>query len=572
MKHMKRIAALVLALAMSLSLAACGKDPAASSQSGEEQITLTIGIPNKVNVLDWEDNEYTKWLEETTGYNLEFSHFASNASEAMSQLTTMMAGNEKLPDIIMNLYMAPETRDNYGADGYFVDLNTYFEDEEFMANFEWDELYEKNIADEMKERVKLQCYDQEGHMYAFPSFAFSVHDTPSTYAYINKTWLDKLGLEMPTNLDELKEVATAFLTQDPNGNGQADEIPMISKISGDTNNIVNFIMQHYSLGTYDFYSVDKGQSADWQDDEIYLSWAEEEYREGLKKIREFYDAGLIPDLNWSMSDYSELAAITSPADGVAKAGIIATAVTLWAKDNTEVMYEYVPLTPFEGSYAYAKPVTLTPSSTFITTDCEHPEAAMELLLTMSEPEGGRRQRYGVPGVDWEWATDYETGLEGLKILNDQAYSGQTKQTWGQAPARLTWWTDPEDLDVKDNCPCFQVFDTAPEDRSWAENRTALHRQCAEQFLEMTEKSPYTKTKMYFTVMLTNDEATEMNALEPMLQSYYREASARFCTGDLDIYDDAVWEDYLANIKKMGGDRVVEVWNNAYPRSMALLEN
>ena len=105
MKHIKRAAALILAFAMSVSLVACGKDEP-GAQSGEEQITLTIGIPNKVNVLDWEDNEFTKWLEAETGYNLEFYHFASNSGEAKSQLSTMMAGGEKLPDLILNLYSA----------------------------------------------------------------------------------------------------------------------------------------------------------------------------------------------------------------------------------------------------------------------------------------------------------------------------------------------------------------------------------------------------------------------------------------------------------------------------------
>ena len=44
--------------------------------------------------------------------------------------------------------------------------------------------------------------------------------------FINKTWLDKLGLQMPTTWDELENVLDAFKTQDPNGNGKADEVPM----------------------------------------------------------------------------------------------------------------------------------------------------------------------------------------------------------------------------------------------------------------------------------------------------------------------------------------------------------
>lgn len=41
--------------------------------------------------------------------------------------------------------------------------------------------------------------------------------------WIRKDWLDKLGLEAPTTVDELYTVAKAFVEGDPNGNGQADE-------------------------------------------------------------------------------------------------------------------------------------------------------------------------------------------------------------------------------------------------------------------------------------------------------------------------------------------------------------
>jgi putative aldouronate transport system substrate-binding protein len=46
--------------------------------------------------------------------------------------------------------------------------------------------------------------------------------------YINKTWLDKLGLAVPRTVDELTAVLTAFRDRDPNGNGQKDEIPFIA--------------------------------------------------------------------------------------------------------------------------------------------------------------------------------------------------------------------------------------------------------------------------------------------------------------------------------------------------------
>ena len=36
---------------------------------------------------------------------------------------------------------------------------------------------------------------------------------------------DNLGLEAPTTVDELYDVLVAFRDNDPNGNGQKDEIP-----------------------------------------------------------------------------------------------------------------------------------------------------------------------------------------------------------------------------------------------------------------------------------------------------------------------------------------------------------
>ncbi len=40
--------------------------------------------------------------------------------------------------------------------------------------------------------------------------------------WIRQDWLDNLGLSMPTTIEELSDVALAFTTQDPDGNGQDD--------------------------------------------------------------------------------------------------------------------------------------------------------------------------------------------------------------------------------------------------------------------------------------------------------------------------------------------------------------
>ena len=71
----------------------------------------------------------------------------------------------------------------------------------------------------------------DGHIYAFPwieelgAGKENIHSI-DTFPWINVEWLNNLGLDMPTNAEELKEVLLAFKNDDPNGNGQADEIPL----------------------------------------------------------------------------------------------------------------------------------------------------------------------------------------------------------------------------------------------------------------------------------------------------------------------------------------------------------
>ncbi len=46
-----------------------------------------------------------------------------------------------------------------------------------------------------------------------PSDRGKGYGVSGTHMFINKTWLDKLGLEMPTTWDELENVLEAFKTQ-----------------------------------------------------------------------------------------------------------------------------------------------------------------------------------------------------------------------------------------------------------------------------------------------------------------------------------------------------------------------
>ncbi|WP_204122640.1 extracellular solute-binding protein [Lacticaseibacillus mingshuiensis] len=72
--------------------------------------------------------------------------------------------------------------------------------------------------------LKALCTSTDGHIYSLPS-KLAPRPKIGNQLFINKKWLDKLGLKMPDTYDEFLDVLRAFHDKDPNGNGKKDEIP-----------------------------------------------------------------------------------------------------------------------------------------------------------------------------------------------------------------------------------------------------------------------------------------------------------------------------------------------------------
>ena len=66
----------------------------------------------------------------------------------------------------------------------------------------------------------------DGHRYTMPTSGIAPWIGLNRIGAINTDWLEAVDMEVPTTLDEFKDVLVAFKTKDPNGNGQADEIPL----------------------------------------------------------------------------------------------------------------------------------------------------------------------------------------------------------------------------------------------------------------------------------------------------------------------------------------------------------
>ncbi len=233
----KRIAALTLAAMMAASaLAGCGgKTSDSASTSGtsgtpdsteaESTDKAASGEKVKLNALfiahpltkDLNEMQWLQEIEDKAGVDIEWETIYTDWETVKA--TRFASGD--IPDLVFNATI----------DSDYTTYNGLFED--------MTELIEKDAPNiqamftEQPDTKVLATLD--GKIYGIPKFQGKWPST-NTVMFINKQWLDNLGLEKPTTFNELETVLKAFKEQDANGNGDMnDEIPLDYNAYGGNN-------------------------------------------------------------------------------------------------------------------------------------------------------------------------------------------------------------------------------------------------------------------------------------------------------------------------------------------------
>lgn len=570
---MKKIIAMLLALVMVLGcMAACNQTPAEETKDTtppaketqpvvptqpqetnpvlgtlpltDKGDTITIGIMQHANTENYDTNDYTLWVEEQTGVNLEFVYFSNDNSEAMTQLNLMLAGNEKLPDILWYFTgMDMATMYELGEDGTFLDLTDYFNN---YSYYFWEQ-YE-GLPETQKGIIFAGGIDpSNGELYAYPQFGEGGCDSCATHTAINTKFLEALNAEIPTNVDELYELLKRFATEDPNGNGKADEIPMLGYHGGYRAELVDWILNA-------FVYVNATSMFNATDGQIWTPYTTDEYRQGLIYLHKLYTEGLISPVYYTITKRAEYKPLVTPADGVAIAGIAGAHPQLHYETDSALLYDYTMVGPLEaetelGGYASIRPSTAT-YRTFITSDCENPELAFQLLdFMMSQKESVLRQRYGVLGRDWELPDENGQSYMGLKasakIIDSTAYSAQNNACWHN----------------QNTCSNQKTFGAQwDDDGTWSSHHYKLLRQVYDLYHAVAEPAEVIGTLVY-----TSEENELIGGNINQISSYIDEAQAMFVSGVMDPNDDTQWNTYLSNLEAQGLSQVLEVAQTSYTR-------
>jgi putative aldouronate transport system substrate-binding protein len=106
---------------------------------------------------------------------------------------------------------------------------------------------------------------------------------------INKAWLEKVGKEIPTTIDEFVDVCRAFTFEDPDGNGAADTFGVSFGVSGDFSpwHLQNdFVSMAYSISGWHHGMPDADGSAK-------LRALKSGYGNYMQLLRSLYEEGIM---------------------------------------------------------------------------------------------------------------------------------------------------------------------------------------------------------------------------------------------------------------------------------------
>lgn len=542
MKNAKRMVGLLLVLVTVLSMfAGCGKKMSNSSKGDGK---ITVGIPQNATIPDYNTNALTRYLEDVTGLEIEWVYFSSGSGNYAQQVALMCAGGETLPDVMIGMSLGHYSINQFGEDGFFIDLSELMETS--APNYQ---KAMKGLPKKTQSYIKQKMTNTvDGKsVYAMPSYYLECIDDMQSMMYINKKWLDAVGMKAPTNIAELEAVCEAFATKDPNGNGKADEMPMLGQ-EGTRLYVLNAFCQ-YQSGTY---CVDESGKV-W--DPVYT----DEFRQGISYISDLVKKGYMNELGFTLSA-TEIKNLISPTDGtVGKVGIFSGHHESMTNASTDVLDDYIALGVLadatgKGGYNIVREAG-TAFTGVISKDCADVEEAMLFMDAFYTDECVTRQRHGEKDVDWY----YEEGENAYgtksyaRCINSQAFfDGTMNCTLGNLQGIMSHWN------------YLLVAETA---ETTDDNRVVQASRLQREAWDIRQNSGKKQAGIVGDLVYTKEEYDEREAKIGKLDSYVGEQMVLFMQGERNAKDDGEWEDFTSTCTTLGRKRMLEIAQNAYKRKM-----
>lgn len=285
----RRFTALLAAATMIVSVSACGSTGAAggtaqnTAQTGSsENIKFPLAQAGKLSILTSAEATSTQNPAEKLIYqrihdkaNVDIDWTCYVKDQFDDKRNLVLAKGNGMPDMILNADLTTLDLIKYGSQGVIVPVEDLIDQD--MPNL-------KKILDENPDYRKM-ITAPDGHIYSFPwieqlGTGKEAIQAVGSMPFINKAWLDQLGLQMPTTTQELETVLKAFKEKIPNS------IPMSFRINGGNEDLA-FILGSFGYGDNpDHIMVD-------QNNKVVYSLADPGYKNGITWLHSLQQEGLI---------------------------------------------------------------------------------------------------------------------------------------------------------------------------------------------------------------------------------------------------------------------------------------
>lgn len=299
---MKKSIAILLTVLLAASVAGCGGGPDSSkaeTQSKAETSTgaggdssaaepeqtgfqkydppVTVRMARQIDAamdqdlktwnMTYDDNVWTKALLEEYGIQIEYV-FLSQGDDFKTKMNASVASGDLLDVASYDSTQLAQLHEN----GLLANLQPSFD--QYASDLQKELTYSDG-------GLAMKSAMLGGELAGIPGIC----DPRCDVIFYRQDWLDKLNLKMPTNMDEFWEVAEAFTTGDPDGNGKNDTFGV--SLSKDLSSVgsIKAILNGYHAYWDQWVKLDDGS--------IVYSNIQPEMKTALAKMAEMYQKGVI---------------------------------------------------------------------------------------------------------------------------------------------------------------------------------------------------------------------------------------------------------------------------------------
>ncbi|MFG1905656.1 ABC transporter substrate-binding protein [Kribbella sp. NPDC048928] len=554
-QHKKRRRAAIAGISLlALALAACSGSGSNDEQAkplptvtGNPAVTLDVFAPQ---AADWNlaTNDFTKVVKEKFNMTIKWQTTTFDGGPAKEKRQISLASGD-YPDLYLLIpwvdQFTPPDLLKLSNQGVVVPLNQLID--QYAPNI-------KKALDSTPE-WKAMATAPDGKIYGMPQWVDCFHCTYQDKLWMNSAWLKKLGLEQPKTTEDMRKVLEAFKTQDPNGNGKADEIPL----SADVRDVLIPYFMNAFIYDPQGTSGNNQSTLVLNDGKVDIQANKDGWKAGLKYLNSLYKEGLI-----------DKGAFTQNGDALQQQGNHAGSVVLGAAtalhpglfvdtpspDKRDMQYDAVPpLTGPDGANFTGYNFPSAPGATFVLTSKATPEEqiqAIKLLDYMFTDQGQINAFWGKEGKTWQKPEPGDVALD--KSL--KPVFKQIQQKPGANPPNSGW----QALAQYNNNATYRNSEAISTDLY---SQAGYERRLFEATKLYAGHEDKSKIYPYWKVWIDPTLANEVATLQTNIDSYVQQNSLQFITGSKNI--DTDWDGYVKGLEGLGLKRYLEIQQTAYDK-------